>query len=81
VGEFLNGLKHGKGRWKSARDVANVNHYDGDYFNDKKHGYGIFTWASGNTYKGEYFEDERHGTGEMSWTDGTRYIGDWCHGI
>jgi len=81
VGEFRNGLKHGKGRWKSGAGVPNVNQYEGDYLNDKKHGFGIFSWASGNIYKGEYFEDERHGFGEMVWTDGTKYIGEWCHGI
>lgn len=75
VGEFYNGLKHGKGRWKSGAGVANVNSYDGDYQYDKKHGHGIFQWASGNTYKGEYREDERHGIGEMLWTDGTSYVG------
>jgi hypothetical protein len=33
--------------------------------NDKKCGYGIFTWASNNIYKGNYFVDLRHGYGEM----------------
>lgn len=35
--------------------------YVGDYKNDKKHGKGVYTWASGNVYKGEYWEDERNG--------------------
>ena len=81
MGEFKNGLKNGKGRWKSAREINNINQYEGEYIDDKKHGYGVFIWASGNIYKGEYFEDERHGSGEMSWTDGTKYIGEWWHGI
>jgi hypothetical protein len=33
--------------------------YEGDYINDRKHGKGVFTWASGNIYKGDYNEDER----------------------
>jgi hypothetical protein len=41
--------------------------------NDKKHGYGIFQWASGNSYKGEYKDDERDGYGEMKWTDASIY--------
>lgn len=82
MGEFREGLKHGKGRWKSGLGaVGSINQYEGDYESDKKHGYGVFMWASGNLYKGEYREDERHGFGEMNWTDGTRYVGDWCHGI
>ena len=72
MGEFKNGLKHGKGKWRSAKGPQS-NTYEGDYTNDKKHGYGIFNWASGNTYKGEYKEDERDGYGEMRWTDGSIY--------
>ena len=41
----------------------NCNVYEGDYLGDKKHGKGVFTWASGNIYKGDYHEDERHGNG------------------
>ena len=40
-----------------------------------KHGYGIFSWQSGNVYKGNYENDERNGYGEMSWTDGSVYKG------
>ena len=47
---------------------------------DKKHGYGVFTWESGNMYKGNYVEDERDGYGEMYWTDGTVYKGQWKKG-
>jgi hypothetical protein len=47
---------------------------------DKKHGYGIFSWESGNMYKGNYKDDERDGYGEMYWTDGTVYKGDWRKG-
>jgi hypothetical protein len=41
--------------------------YEGEYVNDKKCGYGIFKWSSGNVYKGNYFDDLRHGYGEMNW--------------
>lgn len=48
---------------------------------DKKHGYGVFKWSSGNVYKGNYKEDVRHGYGEMYWTDGSIYKGEWVKGI
>lgn len=48
---------------------------------DKKHGYGIFTWATGNVYKGNYLDDLRSGFGEMYWTDGSYYKGEWVNGI
>jgi hypothetical protein len=49
--------------------------------NDKKHGQGVFSWASGNVYVGAYYEDERNGQGEMRWTDESKYIGQWIRGI
>lgn len=48
---------------------------------DKKHGYGVFQWESGNVYKGDYKEDLRDGYGEMFWTDGSVYKGDWVKGV
>jgi len=98
-GEFKNGLKHGKGKWKKylqpgsnqvpqraedlkmAKVTQNFLYYEGNYKFDKKDGYGVFTWSSGNLYKGDYKEDERHGHGEMRWTDGSCYIGAWVRGI
>ncbi len=32
--------------------------YEGQYFRDKKQGFGVFKWASGNIYRGQYKEDE-----------------------
>lgn len=55
--------------------------YEGQYKNDKKDGYGLFVWASGNTYRGQFKNDERDGKGEMRWTDGSVYVGDWNKGI
>lgn len=63
---FNNGFKHGKGKWKKiSTDINKCNHYDGDYAYDKKNGWGMFEWESGNVYKGMYVDDERHGYGEM----------------
>lgn len=73
-------MKEGKGKWRSARGPQ-CNSYEGDYHADKKHGYGVFQWASGNVYKGEYKDDERDGYGEMYWTDGSCYQGEWIRGI
>jgi hypothetical protein len=40
-------MKHGKGKWRSAKGPP-CNIYDGEYQNDRKHGFGRFIWASGN---------------------------------
>ena len=62
---------HGKGiiTWADGRK------YEGGYFNDKKHGYGVFTWyyvfmfikslrADGRSYKGNWENGKQHGNGE-----------------
>jgi hypothetical protein len=82
TGTFSNGLKHGKGKWKKkGTDMNKCNNYDGDYELDKKNGWGVFEWESGNCYRGEYVDDERHGYGEMHWIDESQYKGKWVHGV
>lgn len=80
MGEFYDGLKNGFGKWRKEKS-ARSNMYEGQYFRDKKQGFGIFKWASGNIYRGQYKVDEREGLGEMRWTDGSIYTGYWEHGI
>ena len=62
-------MKHGKGKWRKVAsnpaEPKRVNQYDGHYNEDKKHGYGEFTWESGNKYCGNYHYDERQGYGTM----------------
>ncbi len=80
MGEFHDGLKNGFGRWRKEK-ATRSNMYEGQYFRDKKQGFGIFKWASGNMYRGQYRNDERDGIGEMRWTDGSIYTGWWERGI
>ena len=35
----------------------------GDYKNDKKQGFGVFTWPDGRMYEGEWFDGKQHGKG------------------
>ena len=35
--------------------------YEGEYLNDNKHGFGIYTWADGKQYIGEWYEGKQHG--------------------
>jgi hypothetical protein len=32
---------------------------------DKRCGYGVYYWSSGNYYKGAFFDDVKHGYGEL----------------
>lgn len=47
--------------WKKGPGASDK--YEGEYIADKKNGYGIFTWATGNVYKGHYEEDLRNSYG------------------
>ena len=80
TGEFQNGLKNGFGKYRKSKE-SRTNMYEGQYYRDKKQGFGIFKWASGNMYIGQYKSDEREGIGEMRWTDGSIYVGQWERGI
>ena len=80
VGHFEHGIKGGFGKWKKDGGF-NCNQYEGLFFNDMKHGEGVFTWESGNQYEGNYWMDLREGFGRMSWKDGSFYEGDWSKGL
>ena len=54
--------------------------YQGDMLNDKKHGRGIFRFASGDTYEGDYQNDKQHGKGVYRYADGSTYEGDYQDG-
>ncbi|CDW90685.1 UNKNOWN [Stylonychia lemnae] len=83
AGEFKEGMKNGKGKWKKCIEPGQKvsNHFEGEYQDDQKHGYGEFNWQSGNKYKGYYENDQRNGYGEMYWKDGTIYKGYWENGV
>ena len=63
---------HGKGRYYYA---ANGNEYNGDWVNDKKHGFGDFVWKSGDRYRGHYLNDKKSGHGIYTWPNGDKYDG------
>ena len=71
-------MRDGNGLWK--KHPGNSDKFEGEYKEDKKDGYGIFTWQNGNIYKGHYKNDIREGYGEMCWTDGSYYKGQWQNG-
>ena len=41
------------------------------------HGYGTYTWASGNVYEGEYQYCLKHGKGKYTWANGDFYVGEF----
>jgi hypothetical protein len=51
--------------------------YEGEFLNNKRHGYGINRWANGEVYKGSWKDDKRHGTGVTLFPNGGRYEGEY----
>ncbi|MAQ98254.1 MAG: hypothetical protein CMD50_03060 [Gammaproteobacteria bacterium] len=49
--------------------------YIGEWKNDKKHGYGTYTYKNGNKYEGEFFDDIVSGQGTAFFSDGGKYVG------
>ena len=43
--------------------MADGSIYEGDWFEGKMHGRGVYTWPSGQSYEGEYKMDLKHGYG------------------
>ncbi len=44
--------------------------YEGDIFEGKKHGYGIFTYKNGTKYEGKFIDDMKDGKGKLIYKNG-----------
>lgn len=40
-------------------------HYEGEFYADKRNGWGRMFYADGSTYEGQWLNDQRHGTGML----------------
>lgn len=72
--------RHGKGKViHPTPDNLNLGKetYEGDWVDDKMHGYGIYHYPNGDIYEGEFVNNKHHGYGKYYFTDGSRYEGDW----
>ena len=76
-GGWLNGLKHGPGRFVWASSKHRGDFYDGLYVEDRKHGLGRYTWANGDKYEGQWVNDNRQGSGTLTFVSGNKYEGQW----
>ena len=75
TGFYLAGKKkHGKFMWK------NGNYYQGDFYNDIFHGYGIYKWGNERTYEGNWKDGKMDGKGKLTLVDGSYYDGEFIEG-
>ena len=76
-GEFVNGHKHGYGRY--IWDDGNV--YTGEWRDDLIEGYGTHVWKCGDIYSGNWLNNCKHGYGKHTWGEGVgkkdNYEGYW----
>lgn len=47
---------------------------------DRKHGFGLYTWADGRRYEGYWAFGKQHGEGKYILPDGASKIGVWEDG-
>ena len=53
---------------------------EGEWLDDKPHGYGVYTHIDGTKYEVYWKEDKQDGKGKESWSDGSSYEGDYKQG-
>ncbi|KAE8894330.1 hypothetical protein PF005_g2639 [Phytophthora fragariae] len=71
-GDFLRGLKHGRGTWQTRSG----DQYDGELKQGLYDGRGVCVYgASGDVYDGEFVRGLRHGRGELRFRNGSTYSG------
>ena len=63
----MDGLKNGKGTYY----YANGNIFEGIWKNDKKEGYGVYSYlTTGEKYEGDWMQGEKHGQGTFHFAYG-----------
>jgi len=76
--------KHGHGKIVFAggqNSEFGNEEYEGDWEDDKMHGFGVYKFTSGAKYEGQWNHGEMHGIGTMVYADGTSYNGSWEHNL
>ena len=52
---------------------SSVKQYAGDWYDDKREGFGLMLYHHQENYEGEWLNDKREGWGRMTYRDGTYY--------
>lgn len=72
IGDFVNGVLHGKGKIISASGVCC---YQGDFIQGKKTGMGLLSFDDGRTYQGAVVNGIMQGQGKLHYPNGLYYEG------
>jgi hypothetical protein len=55
--------------------------YAGEYFADRMHGFGVYSFANGHRYEGAWHEGRRQGLGMYTFRNGETQAGHWQNGV
>lgn len=70
AGDFMIGKFEGRGILEFTADRYQGDHYQGEFKNGLKHGFGIYFFANGDKYVGEYQYGKRDGKGTYTFSNG-----------
>ncbi|XP_056392006.1 radial spoke head 10 homolog B [Hyla sarda] len=80
AGEWNMGRRHGKGA--IYYNAEGTSWYEGDWIHNRKEGWGVQRFPSGNIYEGQWKNNKFHGEGRMRWlSSNEEYMGLWENGI
>ena len=57
----------------SVDQSGSVKQYAGDWYEDKREGFGLMLYNHQESYEGEWLNDKREGWGRMTYRDGSYY--------
>lgn len=72
------GRKHGQGKCVYANPLGRI--YEGDFFNDKRHGFGMCIYPNGDVFTGDFVDEKYKGKGVYKYAEGDIFWGAYDHG-
>jgi hypothetical protein len=76
--------KWNNGQWNDDNGRAtypNGDIYNGNFYEDQRHGQGKYVFLDGRIYQGGFSNDQRCGHGTYSWPDNSIYEGEFYNGL